>query len=396
MGRHKSRIILSLLLCFSTLLLLSACGDKGEESQDGIIAIEPQIIFSQNGITITADSYKMEEDRLIIYATGDNESNEDLKSILGNAYVGGAGVYSYLYETGLPSGAKGEECELWVFLDRLSIFGVTKDMIGGELPLFLGASIHDSSEIIYDFRTIMLPAAEEELPSLDREELRLFAYSGDKWDYTLSYIGERKSEDGGLELYINVVNNSDKPLTPVITFTGVNGSEINKKHGLSVVNLGPGSRGIGVLKLSAEECDAVGVDCFDDIENLSYTATGIIDISSGPSLMLEYRESDAHTTGDPVVTDRGTIRVDVTGVTESQVSLEVRVDITTIADTGLSSDIENMTFVNGCGKKYTLTKIQATIDGNDLCYSGTMNVRDIDDNLSLCFLVIGDEVWLLG
>ena len=396
MGRHKSRIILSLLLCFSTLLLLSACGDKGEESKDGIIAIEPQIIFSQNGITITADSYKMEEDRLIIYATGDNESNEDLKSILGNAYVGGAGVYSYLYETGLPSGAKGEECELWVFLDRLSIFGVTKDMIGGELPLFLGASIHDSSEIIYDSRTIMLPAAEEELPSLDREELRLFAYSGDKWDYTLSYIGERKGEDGGLELYISVVNNSDKPLTPVITFTAVNGHDLNKKYGLGVINLGPGSRGIGVLELSAEECDAVGVDCFDDIENMSYTATGIIDISAGPSLMLEYRESDAYPTGEPVNTDRGTIRVDVTEVAETQVTLEVHVDITALADTGLVSDIENMTFVNGCGQKFTLTEIHANLFADDLCYSGTMDVRNIDDNLSLCFLVIGDDVWLLG
>ena len=100
----------------------------------------------------------------------------------------------------------------------------------------------------------------------------MFAYSGDKWDYTLSYIGERKGEDGGLELYISVVNNSDKPLTPVITFTAVNGHDLNKKYGLGVINLGPDSRGVGVLKLSAEDCKAVGVDRFDDIKNLSYTA----------------------------------------------------------------------------------------------------------------------------
>ena len=394
MKRRKR--ILSLLLCFTSLLLLSACGSKSEENKDGIIAIEPQIIFSQNGITITADSYKLEDDRLIIYTTGDNESDEDLESILGNAYIGGAGVFSYLNETGLPSGAKGAECELWVFLDRLSIFGLTKDMIGGELPLFLGASLRDSSEEVYDFRTIMLPAAKAELPSLDTEGLRLFAYSGDKWDYTLSYIGERKGEDGGLELYMSVVNNSDKPLTPVITFTAVNGNDLNKKYGLGVINLGPDSRGVGVLELSAEDCDAVGVDCFDDIENLSYTATGIINTSSGPSLMLEYRESDAHPTGEPVITDRGTVRVDVTEVAETQVTLEVHVDITALADTGLVSDIENMTFVNGCGQKFTLTEIHANLFADDLCYSGTMDVRNIDDNLSLCFLVIGDDVWLLG
>ena len=396
MDRYRSRLILSLLLCFTTLLLLSACGEKKEANKDGIIAIKPQIIFSQNGITITADSYKLEDGRLTIYGTGDNESDKDVESILGNVYVGDVGIYSYLNETGLSSGAKGVECELWVFLDRLSIFGVTKDMIGGELPLFLGASLRDSSEKTYDSCTIMLPAADAELPSLDSGGPRLFAYSGDKWDYTLSYIGERKGEDGGLELYISVVNNSDKPLTPVITFTAVNGHDLNKKYGLGVINLGPGSRGIGVLKLSAEECDAVGVDRFDDIKNLSYTATGIIDTYSGPSLMLEYRESDAYPTGEPVNTDRGTIRVDVTEVAETQVTLEVHVDITALADTGLVSDIENMTFVNGCGQKFTLTEIHANLFADDLCYSGTMDVRNIDDNLSLCFLVIGDDVWLLG
>lgn len=401
-NRHPNILhaILSFLLCFALLFLLTACSDKKEENKSGIVKIKPQIIFSQNGITVTANRYELSDNTLWLYATADNKSSEDVRSFMGCAYIGGVGTYSYMNVKDLTAGKKGVECDLMINIDKLSIYGVSKDMIGGEIPLFLKVIDSDTSEEIYDTRTITLPAAEAELPSMETEGLRMFTYSGEKWDYALSYIGEQKNENGGLDLYISIINRSDKALTPTIWFCGINGMELSKEQYLSIPIIGPESRGVGVLKLSAEDCAACGIDCFDDIEYLSYTATGILRSFTEPSHMLEYRESDAHPVNEPVNTDRGAIRVYAAKVDEAQVSLEVRVDMTTIPSNdsmgSLISDIETMTFVNGCGEKSSLSRITATIDGNDLCYTGTMGVYNVDDNLSLCFLVIGDDVWLLG
>ena len=62
----------------------------------------------------------------------------------------------------------------------------------------------------------------------------------------------------------------------------------------------------------------------------------------------------------------------------------------------LIADIEALTFVNGCGERIPAEGLTAAVDGKDLCYTGTLQVYNTDEALSLCFLVIGDDAWLLG
>lgn len=395
--------LLSMLLCLSMLFMLAACSSGKEESKGGAVSIPSQVIFSQEGITVTADRYELNDSELRIYATADNESDKDLDSILGSAYIGGVGTFAYLYfsRSHLSSGEKGLECELSILLDTLSFLGMNKDMIGGEILLVLKGRYSGTTDYIKDTRTLTLPAAKEELPSPETQGLRMFSYCGANGDFSLSYIGEQKKEDGELDLYLCVFNRSDEEMTPTIRFCAVNGIDLSKEQSISSASLiAPGSRAVGILKLPAEDCAACGIESFDDIEYLSYTASGIHYSFDGPAYLLEYRETDAHAADEAVATDRGTIRIAVTKVEERKVSYEIRVDMTTLHDNAsmqsLISDIETLTFVNGCGEKFSPSLTTASIDGNDLCYSGNLKVSGVDDQLSLCFLVIGDEVWLLG
>ena len=108
----------------------------------------------------------------------------------------------------------------------------------------------------------------------------------------------------------------------------------------------------------------------------------------------------AHPAGKPAVTPRGTLRVDAARDGEDRVKVEIRLDTTTAPNEAalksLIADIEALTFVNGCGEQIPAVGLTAAVEGKDLCYTGTLPVYNTDEALSLCFLVIGDDAWLLG
>ena len=406
---HGSPRALRLAALLAALLLLIACGLTGcassakKETRDRTVGIEPQVVFSQDGITVTLDRYELTDDLLHLYGTADNESSKDLGSFLGSAYIGGIGVnaYAHVEKSLLPAGSKGTACELFIDFSDLRPFGVTREMIGGEIPVFLTVSDKDYKAAAHGTGTVTLPAAQTALTVPDMGDyLRIFTCHKDKWDYTLTYMGEDRPEAGGLDLYIGVINRSGEPLIPIITFTGINGVELEKKLSLTVPAAAPGGTCIGTLRLSAETCAACGVNEFADIETLSFTHTGVLRSHTEPSELLVYREDDAHPAGKPAVTPRGTLQVDAARDGEDRVKVEIRLDTTTAPNEAalksLIADIEALTFVNGCGERIPAEGLTAAVDGKDLCYTGTLQVYNTDEALSLCFLVIGDDAWLLG
>ena len=401
----KYKLQLTALFLAAALLcgLLTGCAgsEKGGDLPAGYDAIDPQIVFSRNDVTVTADGYRFLNDTLYLHARADNESERAIGSMRGCAYMGELGVLASLSTSGgLPAGEKDMECMLIVYLDRLRFLDLRPEMIGGELSVILEATPDDESEPFLDTRTVTLPAAAEALPD-PGEGVPVFACRGEAGDYGIAYLGERKAEDGALELTFRFDNRTGEPWTPLFDILSVNGVELDKTHMLGMNLLGPDSSGVDILSLSPENCVACGIDSFEDIETLGYVSLTMgLHRFYQPGLLLEYRAADAHPAGESVSTARGDISVhaELSGDGD-QVDLEVRIDMGSISGQetldSLISDIEQMTFVNGCGEKFTQARITTTVDGSDICCSGTLDVRHVDEALSLCFLVIGDEVWSL-
>ena len=196
-----------------------------------------------------------------------------------------------------------------------------------------------------------------------------------------------------------ITNRSDERLSPMIEFLDVNGHEVDKYSSLGTPYTAPYSKSLGSLKLSAEYCADSGITCFDDIEYITCYCSRAHRYHEESMRMLEYYRADTHPVGETIATDRGNIRVVVTEFNGSTVTLEVHVDTTTIPSSEaletLLDDIGHMTFVSGCGKKHYATLMTNAIDGKDLCVTVPITVCYVDDKLSLCYLVIGDEVWHL-